>query len=639
MVVFKRLSVADRDAVTTGWFGIFSRECSFRSVRGASLVEVLTALVVVLLGVTAVISIFPKGIGTIQAGADITVANRLAQSELDRVRGRAINLPEGILAVDPDGNVKLDILPGDMDVLSGLDPAVNAYYYTDLNKFRRVKGEITDIPVPRSDTWDEGSIYVLTLTPISYDSANPDSVVIYSRPLRRENFNSDLIEMDIGDFHAYAVDLDNDKVYVKKATFDRVFFLSYSYWVRPASDATRPERFFVKDEVVQLNTGVGDVTGTNLQEVTCFASVPVNGEVELGSVTLKRRFENLTGTGNPFSAADPYQFSMKNAVAGVIAFNPLGYDYYEVTAQGRQRLIANIDYNMLDWHVIREERKVPEKIDDDVYVKTRLSLSYVKQKDVTPEADGSIYGGLAPDLSVDADVMAIDKDTGEVYYNTTEISPGVPALKVDYKNGIVEFHPTLAGETGRTGKTYEICYMSDRDWAVQVFKSFNEYQGTNDYTNLKPDGPEYFTNPANPTAGWYLYYFVDDSVASGDVPEGARYGMVYFPRCYAGMSVAIDYSYTVDGVPYKVTGDSFRISDGYSEVGPSGDSYKLCYADILSRLEEQLTGGSTIVVTDVSNVYGVSVGSRVIWRNAGTGFLAGRWRKVESQTYLTRAVN
>ena len=99
---------------------------------------------------------------------------------------------------------------------------------------------------------------------------------------------------------------------------------------------------------------------------------------------------------------------------------------------------------------------------------------------------------------------------------------------------------------------------------------------------------------------------------------------MYFPRCYAGGTVAVDYTYELGAVDYQVVGQAYQVSEA---PGPYG-----CYIELMTGL------GAGAEITSISKVCGVSVDSRVIWRDSGRGLTAGRWRKVDLQTYLTRAI-
>ena len=65
---------------------------------GFSLVEVLIALVVFTAGILTIIRVFPTGLGIIRNSQNVTVADRLAEAELERLKNGIAHLPAGILS-------------------------------------------------------------------------------------------------------------------------------------------------------------------------------------------------------------------------------------------------------------------------------------------------------------------------------------------------------------------------------------------------------------------------------------------------------------------------------------------------------------------------------------------------------------
>lgn len=66
---------------------------------GTSLVELLVVIVVFLIGILAIVQIFPGGIHILAATKNETVANQLAHTEMDRVRSFENSLPEQVVPI------------------------------------------------------------------------------------------------------------------------------------------------------------------------------------------------------------------------------------------------------------------------------------------------------------------------------------------------------------------------------------------------------------------------------------------------------------------------------------------------------------------------------------------------------------
>jgi len=180
-----------------------------RTERGASLVEILVVMVVLVIGIFTIIRIFPKGFEVLQGSANVTVAHRMADAEVEFWNKNAANLPEGIVAVTPGP-------PG----YSGFDPTArpgdcttgtNAYGDDDpqfrqnvqnklgnnatedeidrwvgQNRQRRILGEVTRIPAPAPVVLNGeqyASVYPLAYAPIDWPAVDPlvnaDSKRIY----------------------------------------------------------------------------------------------------------------------------------------------------------------------------------------------------------------------------------------------------------------------------------------------------------------------------------------------------------------------------------------------------------------------------------------------------------------------------
>jgi len=589
--------------------------------RGVSLVEVLVALVVFLIGMMAVVRMFPGGFATMKHSENVTLASRLAQAEIERWKGRSSNLPAGILAWGESGTAGVFVVYTDVDpenVSESIPPG--GYYFSDANRFRRVHAEATKIPVPSGTRWNGASVYVLGFSPVACSTAdpNPDPILVYGGPMRRRALRRYLPDLGLRSYNEYAIDYDYSDgdseaavIYLRPAAFYREFVISYSYWKDSGPSSVRMET--VLGQSLEVAAGVSRVDITVGTEGALLADEIGFRGIDHRSESLHRQFQELPVTGGTvdWNLDDPYQFALADRLAGVLAFNPLGYGYEELTTRGKEPLTAYIDYTVLDWHIIREERRLPDVFSSPVDLDAKLTLRFIKKQGETAEFDGSTYAGLAPAFGLVSDVLAVDIETGDVYSeNEASFVPGTsrPAMQVNYKEGIIRFDPLFPAVRASNpdavspfaGRTFRIYYRADSDWAVQVFKAYDEYRPNND-ASLN-----------------HRRYYVHD-------------GIIYFPRCYAGCGVAVDYSYRLNGeaTDRYVSGEAYQISE---DTG----AYNLCYVDLVGRLRQLHGTGAVVDIRSISKVYGVSVGARVIWRESGRGFLAGRWRKVELQTYLTR---
>ncbi|MCL6518597.1 MAG: hypothetical protein K6T99_02080 [Armatimonadetes bacterium] len=588
----------------------------FKNERGISLVEVLTAIVIFLGGILLVVRMFPGGFAVVKHSEDVTLANRLAQQELERWKGMAANLPGGILpwgwnetsgayTVLPD--ISPDNLRDPVEPSDGWPAGFNTYYYTDVNKFRHIYAEATKIPMPLNPAAPDslGSIYILGFSPIAWDG--PGSIKVYSGPMRRRNVWLGI--PTLRSLSEYAIDYDNAVIYLRATPYTRRFMITYSYWDNDPLVDGRPDLVPVVSQEIIVNNN----TAKQIDPYTVAVDIPGPAGTKLstepgymfidhGSDSLHRMFE-LIDAGARWNPNNPYEYKVLDYVAGVIYFNPYGYGYEEYTARGKMPLIAYIDYNVLDWHIIREERKLPDHINSPADCEFKLTLRFIKKAGETIELNGQKYEGLAahpPYNYLPYDVLALDVETGAYYTEDSKMSDGTPALQVNYKDGIIRFHPLFAG------KTFRVYYRADGDWAVQVYKTYDVYRKSD---RLSLD---------------YRQYHINNN------------GIMTFTRCYAGMAVAVDYTFeaTIQGqgrLRLTRNGDTFRISEA---TGPGG----YCSVDIRQRLLDLYGPDSDPRILFVSKVYGITLGARVIWRDSGRALKAGKWKSADIQTYLTRAM-
>ena len=155
--------------------------------RGFSLVEIMVVLVILLIGILAVVRIFPPGFLSIAKTAEMTVADALNRQQLDAQK-RANNQMEAIYATDWNNNVLSTVLPSDISdvnasTLLGADP----FYFSNVDKIRNIMGESFRVPVPTSNTGlGYGAIYPLQFGPVENSfSGSTDKILVYGTGLQR----------------------------------------------------------------------------------------------------------------------------------------------------------------------------------------------------------------------------------------------------------------------------------------------------------------------------------------------------------------------------------------------------------------------------------------------------------------------
>ncbi len=605
-----------------------------RRVYAFSLIEVLAAIAVLTIGILVILKLFPGGFFVTRAAENRSLASRLAQQEIERWKNSATALPAGILPLAPysDGSATgeaIDVGAHPDNLAPPLLPAgIDPYYYSDINRWRRVVGEKVRIPIPVPTVVGQGSVYVLAAGPFVdqplYDPVSQvwrlSNLNVYGSPMVRIWWQAqEDAPPPLRGPHQYAIDYDasddgsHDDVVIwfYPTPYPRDFTISYDYydgndgWKLKSVSKTIPNVVSLTGEPVkiELRSYVGPDGRPILES---------GWRMRGGSELVSREFRLL-----PLAQAwsdDPYEFKIlygnigPYANVGVLLFNPRGRDYTERTARGVVPLTAHIDYTVLDWHIIREDRLVPT-----VPAEIRLNLRFLRKRGDKMD-DQTTYEGLIRGVNWNAlppndpvrqqpDFVAVDLQTGQV------IDPIVGqgdtgSYQVDYRNGIVNVvDPTLAGHTLR------FYYQADGDWGVHVVKPYEVYRER--YGSLLS----------------YREFYV------GSGADGGSPTRIYFPVCDAGKQVLLGEVYYVDSALGKdvMRGVLARISNRTETVG----GRPLCYIDI-----RDIKSTAVSLDLDAYNTYGyvvrgvkgASFKARVIWKENN------RWQRYEVETILTREV-
>lgn len=408
-----------------------------RNNRGTTLVEILTTLAILAVGILGVARMFAGGFGVIKRSENVTFASRLAERELERLRARSHTLPQGVA------------------LLTGAAmPSLHEVNKADL---RQIIGETVKIPGPSLSSGAitgtvVGSIYNLTLGPV----ATIDDV--YSASLQRRVMSSSDFEMNWLRPTQYAITYDEDEPMIA-VRYAGLYTISYSYWT--VDDDGNRALHTVNG--VTFDAPAGDWIPVPLDQ----SGNPVSGVKDFAGLDdrsdqMSRAFARIDA-GEPWSRNDPYQYKVLHELLGRLAFNPLGYTYKEQTPQGVVELTARINYTVYDWGIIGETLQVPGT---DPYI-VRTSLKNIKQTGITLDDMGQPYGGIAPGTSAaNADLLILDDATGTLL-------TGADAT-VDYTNGIITLPPTLAGRQVR------VFYRAEGEWQVRVEKAFERYTQQDD---------------------------------------------------------------------------------------------------------------------------------------------------------------
>jgi prepilin-type N-terminal cleavage/methylation domain-containing protein len=497
--------------------------------KGVTLLEMLVAIAVFVVGMVFVLRVFPAGLKGIRYGEQVTLAASLAKTQLSSLTANPGDLPDAIAATNPQA-------PGEILLTASPDDA-------NPDLFRLIYGEPFSIPAPSNGEVGWASYYLLRFAP-----ADPNwGIVVYSSPLQRAEGDPSIPEdIEFLQANQYLIDYDTGKIAFSPQPFDRWFKVDYTY--RDAQGKPHD----VVDEILYVPANSPYATN-NPQG--CLLGHPVDWFSETVALT----FLNIGA--NDFSD-NPYEFKILDFYRGLIALNPLS-----------RRFIgsAKVDYQVMDWKILRETRQLPFTLPAD----TRLTFANLHEIDPT-------YPGI----------LILDATTGAVIFDERLNPPCNPANRVVIgKDGVLTFnYPSDAG------RRVKIFYRPSKDYPLSIQKAATTYRLS-----------------ANPSISWREYQIAIN-------PLTGKW-CLYFPPCEKGKVVLIDYWFGDPNNPQKVVGEWGTITR-VPETGAGINDQDQAFDYIVELKHQPLVG--------VIRVVGASLKVRVAWQTP-----AGRWRKMDLDTILT----
>ncbi len=524
--------------------------------RGTSLIELLVVIVVFLIGILAVVQIFPRGLGILRQSRDATMANQLARTEMERLKGLSEQLPEAIVAnndsntatgffADIDVNATLnDGVPTGTTALQQDGTLVSGFgtgpwqYFTSANRFRGIIGEGRVIPAPRFIPQSSGALYgslmILNFAPISVPTVAANALQVYGNNLATRETDNILRER----FRDYVClfDDENNLIYLPQGpyrapSFNRSFRISLTYFVNNGGNQE------ARSSVFTVNN-IASATAPNSRfytQVSLASLIPGYVRADWDSLRVARLFQSVAtftdAVANPSLLDDAvYEYIPLNYGLGQLLFNPSGFEYKEMRGRGRLPLAARVDYNALDWRIIRDDFRVPA---NSPYL-IKLSLNALKVQG-NQDADGKTYNGIQL-TSGGRDVVVMDMETGALYepnsYNVDKSNGIVRMIDVDNNaaNGlsadvIFPGQATAVRADDIKGRPIRVLYRAKGEWAVQPIKGATTY--------LSAWGPRITWDQCFP------------GLADGLSGQAFR---IYFPLSDVGKRVTIGEIYFRDGV-------------------------------------------------------------------------------------------
>lgn len=635
---------------------------SHKKTAGTSLIEILVVIVVFLIGILAVVNIFPRGFQVLRDTRNLAMATQLVRGESERLKARLGQLPEMILPVSysftgTSINITVDQgrtsnnLGPNADALA-IDPNTNTPhfylagadlgywpYLTGANVMRRIVGEGGPVPAPRPVGNQLGGLMILQFAPIVYNATYPELFQVYGNDLiRRGGVPLDL--NNVRRYFEYYVDESDQpsaSIYLPRYSIDVQYRLAMSAWVTTGG-TTRSEDLI--DKIIPVAAGTGYL---KVDLASLFGGGSTFQGAEYDSIRVARTFRQIA----TFSSNDPYEYKLLDPNLGLILFNPAGYNYYEPRGRSRVPLTARVSYDVYDWRILREEFRVPDiQLPQQRLPVAPLEVAGEIGDDGYPAADFAL-NEPAPFNDV-SNFLVLDMDTGGIVMERSDTLKDGPdplrLIHVNRLNGVIFFmdrdrDPSnglqgeilMPGATAATpvdlsGRAVRVLYQAKYEWAVQVMKAPSQYY----VTYGLPGVAQYYVGGSNPNVG-----------------GGAT--RIYFPRIDLGKKVSIGEIWYLDsgGNQHLLPSIEFVIRDTPPDpLGPYIDITSIAPDAVQFDLRNPNLGGrgyavrrvkgASLVVRALNNRAAFKVGEDQAENLENFDKWMRSWKKASTETYLQR---
>ncbi|HWD37404.1 MAG TPA: hypothetical protein VG944_01025 [Fimbriimonas sp.] len=626
-------------------------------VKGTTLIELLVVIVIFLVGILAVVQIFPKGLQLLIVTRNNSVASNLANDELERERYHSDQIPDQILAIHYQNGVAVadpgrdpfdlgpqgDALAPDGTLSAGGTAIGDWLHFTGSNSFREIIGEGKRVPSPRTVGNMYGGLQLLNFGPpdpkspiiayandLSKDSTLPqnmESAGTQSVVVNGNSISAGLLD-SAGQFAANVVPYQyfvtgataptpyvaNALVLPTNSQFDRSYHIRLSAYVGTGVN-------FARQDYPDLSVTVPATTASGLNGTPPLIQVPISqilaaynllgtgsmSSVEYDSIQVAPQYRQLAA-GDSFDN-DPLEFEVLDANVGVLLFSPAGYSTFIETAGGpREPLEARVNYDVSDWRIIKQEFRLDTQagLNGANYAQFQLALQSIKVGGQTGP-DGRPNGGI-PQFELSGDpawpsqqngpdnFVLVDMQTGGL---VCEVDPssGQALVTVDKNKGLV----TINGANGGAGLAGYIL-LPGATTATQVDLSSRSvralYLGRNEWSvNVLKAANVYTLTSTNPPAQGQAYV----------PPNGTR---IYFPRSDLHQKITIDklsYIRANDAQTATMEGQDFSI-----EYPVVKDAIGLPCIDITS-VDPNATGFAPESGAVARGIKGASMIAQVLW--------------------------
>lgn len=606
-----------------------------RQTAGSTLIEVLVVIVIFLVGILAVVQIFPKGLNILVLARTNSVANALSRDQVEYLKAHVDQLPEDIVSTNLDGTVnslrsprELGPFVGDSLDASGIlysggtavgDWALNS----GANNTRRVLGERHAITAPR--LVGTGGAYYGCLEIAAFGPLDPNGgLKVYGNdlsmhigvPADKEQRGDDQFFVANPNDSTIQVGLPTGPTVLANGNANnnpRTYYISFSGYVSTGTPGSFVRRDFRNIEIVGVVPTSGDANGVHpLYSVSlASASGTALASVDLATLRVSRGYTLLTNNASDWENDEAFVYKILDPKLGVFMFSPYAFGQFVSSSSGHEPLIAKFDYNVYDWRILREEFRLPYHLTPQHQLAVGgLKVGGMDGADGRPnpvidlleDPNNAVTKKFNNDKS--DNFVLMDLDTGGVYCErdpaTDADYTGTPWIYINKSTGLVTMVDLDNSKDGTQAdvlltdgsikqvtvdsRAVRALYRTRNEMAVQVFKATSTYD----------------VSPTPSGLGKGHYYI-------GGTGAGGGPTRIYFPVADLGQSVTfgvINYR-TSTNQARQLLDQQFVIRSATGEIDPFID---ITTIDPQAASLDQSARGYA-----VSNVKGSSISVRTLW--------------------------
>lgn len=670
-----------------------------RIAAGTSLIELLVVIVVFLVGILAMVQIFPGGFRILSGTRDTSISTTLGAAEMGRIRSNEDQMPEQVVpvmwtyaGVQNGQNVYVGVLdPTRSEDDLGpegpqIDPTGNVLDFSGnpvgpwqtssgANNVRRIIGEGRTVPAPRQVGPEFGGMMLPIFGPIDHSTAGstPDFLVYGNDMDKQEGTPEPTVQGQIVQRYQYYVDDSNPSnptLYIpQNPTIQHSYKLSMTAYVNSGGQTI--QRAFVAMPPIT----VGGTASSNPYQAVQISTIPgvlqageTLNSVDFDSIRLAILFDDISsasaGTGwdsnrNPDGTPEnPFQYKLldqpasnppppaHSGMAGLVVVNPMAYGYNLQTAGGAKTVLeVRLDYDVSDWRILKEDFRIP----DTAPYQYQLRLTSLKHHNGY-EPDATIFPGINVPLPNEQgsgpeyrDVYIMDMQTGGLYSKTS--------FTVNYSTGLITFinsNPNPSGplQVGLVppSEPFYSGTPTSLNAAGRTARIF--YMAVGEWSTQFLKAASAYTQASSTTPPPGQFYIAPALTSGGSLPPNNGDNKIRFPIADVGKTVTIDELWYVggDSQTHEANGHTFVVQ---KDTASGGGNPFISITDI----DPQAQGADYSHGYAVRGVKGASVAVRVLHnraflkfgnsntQNVSTFERWGRnWRSTTAESVLERGL-